>query len=246
MKKGVVSLLTVVLVLSLSAWAQTSSTSDTGKKYESSQNVMKRMDDSIADLNRLTNSPDNGIPQTILAKAKCVAIVPSLIKGGFIFGAQHGRGVATCRVPGNENRWSAPAFFTMTGGSWGAQIGAEGIDLVMLFMTDERANKLMAANWKIGGDVGAAVGPYGRDLSANTDWKLDTGILTYSRSKGAFIGATLNGVNVHVDTNAMRALYGQHPPSFQQVLTGKVPAPAQARQFLASIRQNFHEAEASK
>jgi lipid-binding SYLF domain-containing protein len=234
MKKGILSLLVVVLVFAISGWAAD----------DERDKVVKRMDDAATDLNRLTNAPDAGIPDTILAKAKCVAIIPSLVKGGFVFGAEHGRGVATCRV---EHRWSAPAFFTLTGGSWGAQIGGEEVDLVMLFMNDEGAEKLMAANWKIGGDVGIAAGPWGRQGTASTDWKMNTGILTYSRAKGAFIGATLNGANVHVDEKAMKAAYHEHnPPGFRAVLSGKVPVPPDAHQFLAAVRQNFHEAAASK
>jgi len=238
MKRGILTLLVMVLAFALCGFAQDNSANDEQTK------AVKRLDDSSADLNRLTNAPDNGIPQTILAKAKCVAIVPSLIKGGFIFGAEHGRGVATCRT--ENNRWSAPAFFTLTGGSWGAQIGGEDVDLVMLFMNDDGAEKLMAANWRIGGDVGIAAGPWGRQGSASTDWKLNTGILTYSRAKGAFIGATLNGANVHVDEKAMRSFYGHHYPNFRNVLTGKVPPPPQAHQFLAAVRHNFHEANANK
>jgi len=234
MKKGILALLAVVLVFAISGWAADD---------DESSKAVKRMDDAATDLNRLTNAPDNGIPQTALAGAKCVAIIPSLAKGGFIFGAEHGRGVATCRV---NHRWTAPAFFTLSGGSWGAQIGGEAVDLVMLFMNDEGAEKLMSANWKIGADVGIAAGPWGREGSANTDWKLNTGILTYSKAKGAFIGATLSGANVHVDEKAMRAFYGSRNPGFRDVLSGKVPAPPQARQFLASIRQDFHEAAASK
>jgi len=234
MKKGILTLLAVVLAFAISGWAADN---------EENQAV-KRMDDAAADLNRLTTAPDSGIPQTVLADAKCVAIVPSLIKGGFVFGAEHGRGVATCRV---HHRWSAPAFFTLSGGSWGAQIGGEDVDLVMLFMSDEGAEKLMAANWKIGADVGIAAGPWGRQGTASTDWKMNTGILTYSRAKGAFIGATLNGANVHVDEKAMRAAYHtRNPPGFRDVLSGKVPPPADAHQFLAAIRQNFHEANANK
>jgi lipid-binding SYLF domain-containing protein len=194
-------------------------------------------------LNQLTSAPDNGIPQTILAKAKCVAIVPSMIKGGFIFGAEHGRGVATCRVDG---KWSAPAFFTLTGGSFGLQIGGEGVDLTLLFMTDEGARKLMSANWRIGGDVGAAAGPYGRQGSVSTSWKFNTGILTYSRAQGLFAGATVNGANVHVDQKATTSFYGPQPPNFRDVLSGKVPPPPQSHQFLAAVRQDFHEAQATK
>jgi len=238
MKRGILTLLVMVLAFTLCGFAQDNNANDEQTK------AVKRLDDSAADLNRLTNAPDNGIPQTILAKAKCVAIIPSLIKGGFVFGAEYGRGVATCRT--ENNRWSAPAFFTLTGGSWGAQIGGEDVDLVMLFMTDDGAEKLMAANWRIGADVGIAAGPWGRQGSASTDWKLNTGILTYSRAKGAFIGATLNGANVHVDEGAMRSFYGHKYPNFRNVLSGKVPPPPQAHQFLAAVRQNFHEANANK
>ncbi len=209
MKKGILTLLVVVLAFAISGWAADN---------DESSKAVKRMDDAAADLNRLTNAPDSGIPQTVLAKAKCVAIVPSLVKGGFIFGAEHGRGVATCR---QENRWTAPAFFTLTGGSWGAQIGGEEVDLVMLFMTDEGAEKLMSANWKIGGDVGIAAGPWGRQGTASTDWKFNTAILTYSKAKGAFIGATLNGTNVHVDEKAMRAFYGKQEPRIPRCPDGQ-------------------------
>lgn len=208
----------------------------------SKEDTVKRLDDAAADLNRLTNAPDNNIPQSILASAKCVAIVPTFIKGGFIFGAHHGRGVATCRTP---NGWSSPAFFTITGGSWGAQIGVAGVDLVMLFMNDQGAKNLLAANWKIGADAGVAAGPFGRDASANTSWKLNSGILTYSRSRGVFAGATLNGANVRADTKAIRAFYG-HPYNFRTILTGKVEPPPAAHPFLAQVRQNFHEANASR
>jgi lipid-binding SYLF domain-containing protein len=230
-------LLLVALVTSLPAFAYT----DTGN--QNSADVTKRLNDAAADLNRLTNAPDNNIPQSILADAKCIAIVPSLVKGGFIVGAQHGRGVATCRTV--KGRWSAPAFFVITGGSWGAQIGAEGVDLVMLFMNKEGADKLLSAEWKIGADAGIAAGPVGRDASANTDWKMNSGILTYSRAKGLFVGATLNGANVRADADSTRAFYG-HDASFRAILEGKVAPPPAAHEFLAQIRQNFHEANAAK
>lgn len=209
---------------------------------EDSSDVIKRLNDAAQDLNKLTNGPDNNIPQSLLADAKCVAIVPSLIKGGFIFGAEHGRGVATCRT---DRVWSAPAFFTITGGSWGAQIGVEGVDLVMLFMNKEGADKLLSAQWKIGADAGFAAGPVGRQAGASTDWKANSGILTYSRGKGVFIGATLNGANVRADMDAMRAFYGRDV-NFREVLTGKVTPPPAARPFLASIREDFREANAAK
>lgn len=204
--------------------------------------VLNRLSDSGKDLTELTSAGDQGIPDTILASAKCVAIVPDMVKGGFVIGAQHGRGVATCRT---ANGWSAPAFFTLTGGTWGAQIGAESVDLVMLFMTQEGADKLLQSNWKIGGEAGVAAGPIGREASANTDWKLRSQILTYSRARGLFAGLDLSGANVRQDDDSTKAFYGQNY-DFRTLLTGKVPAPAQARPFLASVRQNFREANASK
>ncbi len=170
MKKGILSLLAFALLFTMGAWAQRDTSRDSAgdnsqinnstppaeqppvagqtKASQEQTKAVQRLDDAAADLNRTVNAPDSGIPQSVLSKAKCVAIVPSLIKGGFIFGAEHGRGVATCLLP--NGHWSGPAFFTLTGGSWGAQIGGEAVDLIMLFMTDEGANKLMQANWKVG------------------------------------------------------------------------------------------------
>lgn len=234
MKYAVKILLSLALVIStLPAFA------DKGGEVEKANH---RLQTASEELDRLTNAGDRGIPQSILADAKCVAIVPSLVKGGFIFGAEHGRGVASCRVNG---RWSSPAFFTITGGNWGAQIGLEGVDLVMLFMNHEGADHLLSANWKIGADAGIAAGPFGRDASANTDWKMNSGILTYSRGKGAYIGASLDGANVHADEGAIRAFYGRDY-NFRSLLTGEVRPPQTARPFLANLRREFHEAEASK
>jgi lipid-binding SYLF domain-containing protein len=242
MKSAFRFLLLAVLVSSLPAFAQKDDDRTSGNQNQT--DVTKRLNDAAADLNRLTSAGDNNIPQSILADAKCIAIVPSLVKGGFIVGAQHGRGVATCRVPERKG-WSAPAFFVITGGSWGAQIGVEGVDLVMLFMNNEGAEKLLSAQWKIGADAGIAAGPFGRDASANTDWKMNSGILTYSRAKGVFAGATLNGANVRADEDSIKSFYGR-PLNFRDLLSGKVVPPPAAHEFLAQIRQNFHEANAAK
>ncbi len=204
--------------------------------------VLNRLTDAGKDLTELTSAPDQGIPETVLAKAKCVAIVPDMVKGGFVIGAQHGRGVATCRT---GNGWSAPAFFTITGGSWGAQIGAESVDLVMLFMNQEGANQLMQANWKIGGEGSIAAGPVGREAQASTDIKLNSQILTYSRTRGLFAGLTLSGANVRQDDDSTKAFYGKDY-DFRTLLTGQVPSPASARDFIASVRQNFREANAAQ
>ena len=229
-------LMSIVLLLSaLPAMAHS--------RREEADRAERRLQKSAHDLNELINAGDRGIPQSILADANCVAIVPTFIKGGFVVGAHYGRGVATCR--NQANRWSAPAFFTLTGGSWGAQIGVADVDLVMLFMDRKGAEQLMRNQWRIGADAGIAAGPFGRDVSASTSAKFNTGILTYSRAKGVFIGATLNGANVHADKKAIRAFYGKDY-NFRQLLEGRVRPPHAAQPFLAEINRNFRTAEASK
>src|SRR5579859_926893 len=149
-----------------------------------------RLDHAGAVLHEIMSAPDKGIPEEVLEHAKCVAVVPNLLKGGFVFGAENGRGVATCRT---ATGWSAPAFFAITGGSWGLQIGLEGVDLVMVVQNDKGMQQLLASKFQLGADASAAAGPVGRHASANTDWKMDAEILTYSRAKGAFAGIALKG-----------------------------------------------------
>jgi lipid-binding SYLF domain-containing protein len=187
-------------------------------------------------------APDNGIPEEVLEHAKCVAVVPHLLKGGFIFGAENGRGVATCRT---ANGWSAPAFFSITGGSWGLQIGVEGVDLVLIIQDEKGMQRLISSKFEIGGDASAAAGPVGRHASAGTDWKLNTEILTYSRARGAFAGLTLTGASIRHDDDSTRAIYGEHVSS-RSILRGKVAVPAAAHSFLEAIRESKHQAVASK
>jgi lipid-binding SYLF domain-containing protein len=153
------------------------------------------------------------------------------MKGGFIFGAKHGRGVATCRT---AKGWSAPAFITVSGGSWGAQIGVEAVDLVMIIQNEKGMQKLISSNFQIGGDLSAAAGPVGRHASAGTDWKLDTEVLTYSRAKGAFLGLTLEGASVRQDDDSRRAMYGPKVTT-KATLLGKVAAPPATRAFLDAV-----------
>ena len=195
------------------------------------QDAVDRLDNSAKVLHEIMDAPDKGIPQEVLEHAKCVAVVPNMIKGGFILGGKHGKGVATCRT---ANGWSAPAFFTVGGGSFGAQIGLEGVDLVMILQTDKGMEHLIASKFQIGADASAAAGPIGRHASANTDWKLDTEILTYSRAKGAFAGVSLEGASVRRDDDSTRAVYGRKV-STRAVLTGKVAAPASAHAFLSAV-----------
>jgi lipid-binding SYLF domain-containing protein len=191
-----------------------------------------RLDKAGAVLREIMAAPDNGIPEEVLEHAKCVAVVPHMIKGGFVFGAQNGRGVATCRT---SDGWSAPAFFAITGGSWGLQIGLEGVDLVMIIQNEKGMQQLLASKFQLGADASAAAGPVGRHASAETNWKLETEILTYSRAKGAFAGLTLNGASIRRDDDSMKAIYGRHVTT-RSVLTGKVAAPAAAESFLSAVR----------
>ena len=183
-------------------------------------------------MSEIMSAPDKGIPEEVLEHARCVAVVPHLLKGGFVFGAENGRGVATCRT---AKGWSAPAFFAITGGSWGLQIGVEGVDLVMIIQNERGMQQLISSGFQIGGDASAAAGPVGRHASANTNWKLESEILTYSRARGAFAGITLTGASVRRDNDSMRAFYGPHA-STRSVLRGNVAVPAAANVFLDSIR----------
>ena len=219
MKKFLVLL--AILSLGLMAWA------------DEKEDDIDRLDASTKVLNEIMTTPDKGIPNEVLDGAKCIAVVPHLIKGGFVFGAKHGRGVATCRT--SDGKWSAPSFFTVTGGSWGAQIGVEGVDLVMMIMNDKGMQQLLNSKFQIGGDASAAAGPVGRHASAGTDWKLNTEILTYSRARGAFAGISLEGAAITQDSNAIEAMYGKALTP-RAILTGTVPPPTAAQQFLATVR----------
>ena len=200
--------------------------------------LTERVGESGRDLDQLINAPDSSIPQTILAKAKCVAVVPDMVKGGFVFGGQHGRGMVTCRT---ANGWSAPAPLTMSGGSWGAQIGVEQADVVLLFMNDGAVQSLLNDKLKLGGEAALAAGPIGRDAQAATDVGLNAQILSYSRVKGLFAGLDLSGAAVRQDMDSTVALYGKSIP-FRQILSGSVPPPPSTIAFLNAVSKNFQEA----
>lgn len=217
MKKLVVSLM--MFGLCGFAWA------------EDKSDAQQRLDKSADVLQAITAAPDKGIPEDVLNGAKCVAIVPNMVKAGLGIGGQHGKGVATCKT---TRGWSAPAFFTVSGGSVGLQIGAEGVDLVMLMMNDQGMQALLSDKFQVGGDVSAAAGPVGRDAEAGTDWKLKAPILTYSRSKGVFGGVSLNGTVIHQDKDSTKAFYG-HDETSEQLLAGQVNPPPEAKPFLNAV-----------
>jgi len=200
-----------------------------------------RLDHAGRVLHEIMAAPDSGIPEEVLEHARCVAVVPHLLKGGFVFGAENGRGVTTCRT---ANGWSAPAFFAITGGSWGLQIGVEGVDLVMIIQNDNGMKRLIGSGFELGADASAAAGPVGRHASADTNWKLDTEILTYSRAKGAFAGVTLNGASIRRDEDSTEAVYG-HDISTRRILQGEVAVPASARSFIDAVRDAKRQSIAS-
>jgi lipid-binding SYLF domain-containing protein len=216
-------LLVFVAVLSLTSisWA--------GTDREATQDRLNHAGDV---LHEIMGAPDKGIPEEVLDHAKCIAVVPHMIKGGLVFGAENGRGVATCRT---AKGWSAPSFFAITGGSWGLQIGVEGVDLVMIIQNDKGMAHLINSNFQLGGDASAAAGPVGRHASANTDWKLETEVLTYSRARGAFAGLTLTGAAIRRDDDSTEAIYGRNI-STDRILRGGVAVPASARLFLKAVR----------
>ena len=220
MKKTMSLLLMCFLGLIGSAWA--------GSNREDS---VARLQSSVDVLHAIMAAPDKGIPEEVLSNAKCILVVPDLIKGGFIFGGKHGRGVASCRT---HEGWSAPAFVSIGGGSWGLQIGVEGVDLVMLVMNDQGFQHLLTSKFQLSGEGSAAAGPVGRHASAGTDWKMNTEMLTYSRSKGAFAGITLEGAVIQQDDDSTRAIYGKHM-MFRKILSGKVSTPESAEAFVKAV-----------
>jgi lipid-binding SYLF domain-containing protein len=179
-------------------------------------------------LDEIEAAPDQGIPEEVLGSAQCVAVVPTLLKGGFIVGARYGRGVASCRTP---KGWSAPAFFSIKGGSFGLQIGAQAVDLVMLIMNDNGMKNLLSSQFKLGADASVAAGPVGRHAAADTDWKLKAQVLSYSRARGLFAGLELSGAAIDQDKDATREFYGRMVP-FKTSLTGTIAAPQNAFPFL--------------
>ena len=195
------------------------------------EETVDRLQKSVDVLHAVMSTPDKGIPEEVLNSAKCILVVPDLIKGGFIFGGKHGRGVASCRT---AEGWSAPAFVSVGGGSWGLQIGVEGVDLVMLVMNNQGFQHLLSSKFQLTGEGSVAAGPVGRHASAGTDWKMNTQVLTYSRSRGVFAGITLEGAVVQQDDDSTRAIYGKHM-KFRNILSGKVSTPKSAEAFMKAV-----------
>jgi len=202
------------------------------------QDSVARLQSSVDVIHAIMATPDKGIPEEVLNDAKCIVVVPNLIKGGFVFGGKHGRGVASCRT---AEGWSAPAFVSVGGGSAGLQIGVEGVDLVMLVMNDQGFQHLLSSKFELTGEGSVAAGPVGRHASAGTDWKMTTEVLSYSRSKGVFAGLTLEGAVVEQDNDSTRAIYGKQL-EFRNILSGKVATPKSAEPFMKAVAEAREQA----
>jgi lipid-binding SYLF domain-containing protein len=222
--KSVVVLGTILLLFSSMSWSEDKDTSD----------IDKRIDNSAKVLTEIMGTPDKAIPNKVMNDAKCLAVVPSMVKVAIGFGGSHGKGVATCRTA--DGKWSAPAPITITGGSWGLQLGGQAVDLVMVIMNDEGMQHLLSSKFKLGADASAAAGPVGRDAGADTDWKMKAQVLTYSRARGVFAGIDLNGSAITQDKDETRILYGKFVP-FSELLAGKVSPPSAAEAFLSAVKK---------
>ena len=207
---------------------------------EEDTKAVQRVQSAATILDEIQAAPDQGIPEEVLGSAECVAVIPTLLKGGFIVGGRYGKGVASCRTP---KGWSAPAFFTIGCGSFGLQIGGEAVDLVMLIMNKDGMKNLLSSQFKLGADASAAAGPVGRHASANTDWKMRAQVLTYSRARGAFAGLELSGAVIKQDKDSTRDFYGRMVP-FKTSLEGNIDPPQTAYPYLNTLAKWAKAAEA--
>jgi len=214
-----------LLLLASVAWsADEKDRSDIDKRLDAAANV----------LTEIMSVPDKAIPDKVMSDAKCIAVIPSMVKIAVGFGGNHGKGVATCRT--ESGAWSAPAPITISGGSFGLQLGGQAVDLVMIVTNDQGMQHLLSSKFKLGADASAAAGPVGRDAAADTDWKLKAEVLTYSRARGVFAGIDLNGSAVTQDRDETRLLYEKFVP-FSDILSGKVRPRESSEQFLAAVRK---------
>lgn len=223
----------VFLLLSCVSWSADKDKSD----------IEKRIDASATVLNEIMSTPDKAIPDKVMSDAKCVAVVPSMVKVAFVVGGNHGNGVATCRL--ENGGWSAPAPITITGGSWGLQVGGQAVDIVMVVTNDKGMQHLLESKFKLGGDASAAAGPVGRDAAADTDWKMRAEVLTYSRARGVFAGIDLNGSAITQDKDETNILYGKFVP-FTDILTGKIEPTTSSAPLLAALKKYSQQARESR
>ena len=221
----------------LVAWLAVMTVTFAGAQNSANKDEVGRLAEAGAVLNEVMAAPDKGIPGEILERAKCVAVVPSMLKAGFVFGGAYGKGVATCRTDKTQTgkEWSAPAFFRLEGGSFGLQIGGQAVDLVMVIMNERGMRALLSSKFKLGADASVAAGPVGRHAEGMTDWKMRAQVLTYSRARGVFAGVTLNGAAIHQDKSGTRDFYGRMV-RFKTILSGAVEPPEGSEPFLSAVQ----------
>src|SRR6202453_610507 len=211
----------------------------TASAASSREDLQARVDAAKTVLDQIMAAKDSTIPLNILQQATCVGVVPGMLKGAFLVGAQYGQGVVTCRT---GHGWSAPVFIRMAGGSFGFQIGGQSTDLILVAVNDRGFQDLLKSKFKIGGDASAAAGPVGRNGTASTDWKMNAELLSYSRNKGLFAGIDLDGTSVSQNSEDTELYFGQ-PQSFEAVLKGNVDVPPGAVPFVRDVAQNFVRAK---
>lgn len=199
--------------------------------------LTERIDHATTVLNEIQNTPDGGIPDSIVSKATCIAVVPSVKKAAFIVGGSYGQGVVSCRNPGHG--WSAPVFIRLAGGSFGFQIGGQATDLILVAVNDKGLQDLLHTKFKIGADAAAAAGPVGRNASASTDIQLNAELLSYSRAKGLFAGVDLNGADFSQNVDDTKDFYGTSYTSYDDILKGSLPVPPSAQQFTSTLGKYF-------
>lgn len=221
--KKTIALLTLVVIIALPAFAQTKEQNRVANAGE----VMKE----------ILNIPDD-IPQSVIDKADCVVVLPSVLKFAFGFGGSYGRGVMTCRSGEDfKGPWGAPAMMALEGGSFGLQLGGQATDFVLLLMSPRSAHSILDSKVKLGADISAAAGPVGRNASAETDVTLRAEILSYSRSRGLFAGISLSGSTLRPDNSANKKLYGRAVSSYDIVFNNEVKAPDSAKLLLSELNK---------
>jgi len=219
--KAKITIFAVTLILLFTVTALADKKEETERAQKASQAFKEIMD-----------APDQAIPNDLLDRAYCVAVFPSVKKGGFVVGGQFGRGLISCRKTAG---WSAPAYFTIGGGSFGLQIGAQAVDLVLLIMNEDGVNGLLKSKFEVGAGAAATAGPVGRNVSASTDATLNAQVLSYSRSKGVFAGLELKGSVIKEDEDANKDVYGRAVSARELLDTGTIKPTSGVRIFSATL-----------
>jgi SH3 domain-containing YSC84-like protein 1 len=239
---GIVSVPIVTGAATGPAKTATTATATGANDTADTQKLETRLENARLVLEQIEGVRDRAIPDAIASRARCVAVVPGLVKGAFIIGAEYGQGVATCRT---EHGWSGPVFIRMAGGSFGFQVGGKGTDLVLVAVNHRGMLNLLQSQFKIGASASAAAGPVGRDTQAATDISMRAQLLTWSRARGIFAGVDLNGVMVSQNALDTSTLYGRFH-NFDTILQGEVPPPPASHAFLQTVTHYFGSARADE